>query len=53
MMPELGKYGGTVLSAYGISLLLLLGLVGFSAQDALNQSLGDGKYLAAILQANQ
>ncbi|WP_425052748.1 heme exporter protein CcmD [Psychromarinibacter sp. S121] len=26
-MPELGKYAGTVLSAYGISLLLLAGVV--------------------------
>ena len=34
MMPELGKYAGAVLSAYGISLLLLLGLVGFSVWQA-------------------
>ncbi len=27
MMPDLGKYADTVLSAYGISILLLLGLV--------------------------
>ncbi len=27
MMPELGKYTDTVLSAYGVSLLLILGLV--------------------------
>ena len=30
MMPELGKYAGEVLSAYGVSLLLLAGLVGLS-----------------------
>ena len=29
-MPELGKYAGAVLSAYGISLLLLAGLVAVS-----------------------
>ena len=29
-MPELGKYAGAVLSAYGISLILLAGLVAFS-----------------------
>ncbi len=29
-MPDLGKYAGAVLSAYGISLLLLAGLVAFS-----------------------
>ncbi len=27
MMPDLGKYAFTVLSAYGVSLVLLLGLV--------------------------
>lgn len=27
MLPELGKYAGTVLSAYVISFLLLVGLV--------------------------
>ena len=27
MMPELGKYAAAVLSAYGVSLLLLAGLV--------------------------
>jgi heme exporter protein D len=30
MMPDLGKYGDTVLSAYGASVLLLLVLVGLS-----------------------
>ena len=30
MIPELGKYAGTVLSAYGISLSLLLGVVALS-----------------------
>ena len=29
-MPELGKYAVTVLSAYGLSLLFLLGLVAWS-----------------------
>ena len=29
-MPDLGKYTGVVLSAYGISLLLMAGLVAFS-----------------------
>lgn len=33
-MPDLGKYAGAVLSAYGISLLLLLGLVAFSVWRA-------------------
>ena len=27
MMPELGKYAETVLSAYAVSILLILGLV--------------------------
>lgn len=27
MIPELGRYAGAVLSAYGISLLLIAGLV--------------------------
>ena len=27
MMPDLGKYTGTVLSAYGVPLMLILGLV--------------------------
>jgi heme exporter protein D len=30
MMPELGKYAGAVLSAYGISLFLLFALIGLS-----------------------
>ncbi len=30
MMPELGKYATTVLSAYGLSLLVLLGIVAAS-----------------------
>lgn len=30
MIPELGKYAGAVLSSYGISLLLLAGLVWLS-----------------------
>jgi len=30
MMPDLGKYGDTVMSAYGASILLLLLLVAFS-----------------------
>lgn len=30
MMPDLGKYADTVLSAYGASLVLLIGLVVFS-----------------------
>ena len=30
MMPDLGKYADTVLSAYGASILLLLALVGLS-----------------------
>ncbi|SLN15451.1 Heme exporter protein D (CcmD) [Roseovarius albus] len=30
MMPELGKYAATVLSAYGVSVVLLLLLVGAS-----------------------
>nr|WP_210527681.1 heme exporter protein CcmD [Rubellimicrobium arenae] len=29
-MPELGKYAVTVLSAYGVTLVLLLGLTGLS-----------------------
>lgn len=29
-MPDLGKYGDTVLSAYGASIVLLVGLVAFS-----------------------
>jgi heme exporter protein D len=34
MIPDLGKYAAAVLSAYGISLLLLLGLVGISLWQA-------------------
>ncbi|MDK3020497.1 heme exporter protein CcmD [Pseudodonghicola flavimaris] len=30
MMPDLGKYADTVLSAYAASILLLIGLVGIS-----------------------
>ena len=30
MMPELGKYAATVLSAYGVSIVLILGLVAVS-----------------------
>lgn len=30
MIPDLGKYAATVLSAYGASLVLLIGLVVFS-----------------------
>ncbi|WP_306115169.1 MULTISPECIES: heme exporter protein CcmD [unclassified Roseovarius] len=30
MMPELGKYADTVLSAYAVSILLILGLVAVS-----------------------
>lgn len=33
-MPDLGKYAGTVLTAYGISLLLLLAIVGLSLWQA-------------------
>lgn len=29
-MPDLGKYGETVLSAYGVSILLLVAVVGLS-----------------------
>lgn len=30
MMPELGKYAGTVLGAYAVSILLIAGLVALS-----------------------
>ncbi len=30
MMPDLGKYAETVLSAYGVSIVLILALVGLS-----------------------
>ncbi len=33
-MLDLGKYAGAVLSAYAISLILILGLVGFSVWRA-------------------
>ncbi len=31
MMPELGKYAGSILAAYGVTLALLVLLVAFSA----------------------
>ena len=34
MMPDLGKYADTVLSAYGVSILLLVGLVWLSLRAA-------------------
>jgi len=34
MMPDLGKYAVTVLSAYGASFLLLVGLVAWSLWQA-------------------
>lgn len=34
MMPELGKYAGTVLSAYAVSLLLIAALVAVSVLRA-------------------
>ncbi len=34
MMPELGKYATTVLSAYGISLVVLIGIVVLSVMQA-------------------
>ena len=33
-MPELGKYAAEVLTAYGVSLALLLGIVGLSLERA-------------------
>ena len=33
-MPELGKYAATVLSAYGVSIALILGLVAVSMMRA-------------------
>ncbi|MDJ0827371.1 MAG: heme exporter protein CcmD [Rhodobacter sp.] len=30
MIPDLGKYAGTVLSAYGVSLLLLAAIIALS-----------------------
>ena len=34
MMPDLGKYSDTVLSAYGVSIVLIVGLVLFSIRRA-------------------
>ncbi len=34
MMPDLGEYSGAVLSAYGVSLVLILGLVAVSVARA-------------------
>lgn len=34
MMPELGKYASTVLSAYGVSIVLLIALVWWSLLTA-------------------
>ncbi|MGB0658804.1 MAG: heme exporter protein CcmD [Mangrovicoccus sp.] len=34
MMPDLGKYAVQVLSAYGVSVVLLVGLVGLSLRAA-------------------
>ena len=34
MMPDLGKYAGTVLSAYGVGLVLLLAIVALSVWRA-------------------
>ncbi|CUI80273.1 heme exporter protein CcmD [Cognatishimia activa] len=34
MMPDLGKYAGTVLSAYGASIILIVGLVWLSVRAA-------------------
>ena len=34
MMPDLGKYAGTVLSAYGVSIVLIVGLVWLSVRSA-------------------
>lgn len=34
MMPELGKYAQAVLSSYGVSLILLVGLVALSVRRA-------------------
>ncbi|MCA0273629.1 MAG: heme exporter protein CcmD [Proteobacteria bacterium] len=34
MMVELGKYAGTVLGAYGVSIALLLGLIGMSFRSS-------------------
>jgi heme exporter protein D len=34
MIPELGKYAGAVLSAYGVSIVLLAAIVGLSWRRA-------------------
>ena len=34
MIPDLGKYAGTVLSAYGVSICLLVGIVVLSVLQA-------------------
>lgn len=34
MMPELGKYAGAVLSAYGATIMLLVGLVALTVLRA-------------------
>ncbi len=34
MMPDLGKYAGTVLSAYAVSLVLIVALVAVSVMRA-------------------
>lgn len=36
MIPELGKYAGTVLGAYGVTLVLILGLVALSLWQSAN-----------------
>ena len=36
MIPELGKYAFAVLSSYGVSILLLVGLAWMSVQRARN-----------------
>jgi heme exporter protein D len=35
MLPDLGKYAGTVLSAYGASIVLLVGLLWISVSKGL------------------
>lgn len=44
MIPELGKYAFAVLSSYGVTLALLLGVIGFS----LWQSARIRRQLAAV-----
>ena len=34
MMPDLGKYAGTVLGAYGVSLALLAGIIALTIWQA-------------------